>query len=183
MKHLKFGNQFGGVLVPRCPICQSAKEKIRWIPGREEKYAATTNGKIVSYRRKKPKVLSIDGSHEYARVRFGSRENCIVAHKVVASTYRDLIPNWNGDHIDWDRFEIDHHDCDKKHNCVANLRVVPKGSQVALNYVKGERNQKLTPGDMKAIQDFRSKGVSVKRLARYYHVSTTRIYQITSMPD
>ena len=179
MEDLCHNNEYGNPPINKCPLCPSADVWIKWIPRTGKKYAVTTNGQIVSYCRKPPFVMSTDGKHEYARTRLGTKEKPIVVHKVVASVFPDKIANWDGTVIDWTRFEIDHHDCNKKHNCVSNLRVVPKGSQVGLNYVKGERKRKLSPERIEQVKRLRTQGVPVNAIAHMFGVSPTRIYQVT----
>jgi hypothetical protein len=170
-------NAFRGIVIPCCPICKRAEEFIKWTDERK-KYAITTNGHLVSYCRNEPYIMSTNGKHEYCRGRKGTEENAVVVHKTVATAFPHKIPGWDGSPIDWTKWEIDHHDKNKKHNCVSNLRVVPKGSQVFLTYAKGERKRKLTPQQIQRIRNARRRGVPVKILARVYKVSKTRIYQV-----
>jgi hypothetical protein len=180
MGDLRFDGDFQGIEVGRCPLCPEADVVwINWIPGKTRLYAVTTNGHIVSYCRRVPFVMSTDGKHEYARARLGVEATPIVVHKLVAMAFADKLPEWDGTTIDWTRYEIDHHDGNKKHNCVSNLRVVRKGSQVKLNYVKGERKLKLSPEIVEEIKRLRRQGTPVREIARMKGVSPTRIYQVT----
>jgi len=169
-----------GFGIGRCSMCpEPGLPDIRWIPGKERRYAVTTNGHIVSWCRKEPFVMSTEGKHEYARARLGVEAKPIVVHKIVATVFPDKIPEWDGTEIDWTRYEIDHHDGNKKHNCVSNLRVVRKGSQVKLNYIKGERKLKLPLESVEEIKRLRRQGTPVREIASMMGVSLARIYQLT----
>lgn len=86
---------------------------MRDIPGYEGIYAATSCGKIWSYRRKKflkPEVLE----NGYLRVclSVGSIRNRYRVHRLIAMTYLDMPEG---------KCEINHLDGNKQNNCVNNL--------------------------------------------------------------
>lgn len=172
------GGRIDGISCPGCIHCPQVKElriKSVYLPRFEDHYAVTTNGLVWSFER--GIWLKSDGQHPYSYVLL-SRDNeqqHIVVHKLVAGTFPEYVPGWDGSLIDWNMYSIDHHDKRKKHNCVGNLRLVKKG-QVKLGYQKGERNSKLRE-HAAAIRLQKGK-CSAAALALLHKVSVASIYNI-----
>ena len=136
----------------------------------------TTHGQVWSQRKRI--WLSHTGQHEYSRALLyrSDHEKCaIVVHKLVANTFPELVRDWTGELIP-DRYTIDHHDQNKKHNCVSNLRIIP-GGQTALGYQKGERKSKLR-GHEAEIEKLKACGMRVADIAERFEVSTSAIYNL-----
>jgi hypothetical protein len=123
--------------------------------------------------------MSLDSTHEYLRSCI--HDENVVVHKIVADAFRNKLSGWmKTDAIDWKEFEIDHVDKNKKHNCLSNLHLVPRGSHRQLCYDKGERKRKLSLEDVAALKDLRRRGCKVCEIAKRFGVSKTRVYQLTA---
>lgn len=170
---------FNDVPVPNaCSYCKEPKITIAFLvfPPFNDRYAVTTTGCVWSFERRI--YLSSESTHEYARVLL-CRKPCRrhpVVHKLVASTFWKSIPDWNDGVPDWTKYEVDHRDKNKKHNCVTNFAIVPKG-QVKLGYQKGERRSKLAD-HVEDIRALLACGTPVKHIANLYQVSHSAIYDI-----
>jgi hypothetical protein len=116
-----------------------------------EGYFATTCGRIVSYWNSyngteaskspmnpiflKSNVNSVNGYHSVilhyssGGKRLGRRE---YVHRIIAKTFLEIPPNFEsfdastGEYVDSPRFEVNHIDCNKANNKVANLEWVCK---------------------------------------------------------
>jgi hypothetical protein len=173
------GDEMQCTACPHCP--EVPRPSIRRVkhPTFGDRYAVTTHGRLWSFERKI--WLESGGQHSYARVRLSVKgdQPQRVVHQLVADAFPELIPEWDGKPIDWKLWEIDHADKIKKHNCVANLRVVPRGSQVKLGYKKGERKSKLRDY-ANQIRFFRAEGWPVKKIAGHFGVTPKAIYDLLS---
>ncbi len=104
-------------------------EYFKDIPSYDGKYEISTFGRVLSFCKKTPKILSNDCSGRYQRVGLtgGKHENI---HRLVALTFIDN-PN---DHPD-----VDHIDGNRDNNNVENLRWVSKVENQANRITKGRK--------------------------------------------
>jgi hypothetical protein len=117
------------------------------------RYAVDSSGGVWNVRKNPPFELSRGGNGPYERVvlQYSRRKLPIVPHKLVALTFSDLVPGWHGGQLyiapsnsrllfaNGKYYEVDHHDGNRRHNCIHNLRVVTPAEHRKRSYEKGER--------------------------------------------
>ena len=91
-------------------------EEWKWIEGYENLYQISTEGRVKSFKKKDPKILTPkrDGKGYYLMVclsKDGNKKYCLI-HRLVAQAF---IPNFNN------KEQVNHIDGNKKNNKVSNL--------------------------------------------------------------
>ena len=132
----------------------------KWIKNYEGEYSITDDGKVISYKMKRPKVLKswIDRQgYENIKLSKNNTTKHYLIHRLVAEAY---IPNPNNS------LEVNHKDFNRSNNNVSNLEWCDRRYNIensSLGFVRNYYNCYLTDISGNIIGEFKS----IKAAARY----------------